>query len=277
MFTAQRGEAMTDPADPTSTSQPNPLADGPSRGLARCIHLFRLFRRESSDPDRFYHYLARDVVRQISQFQDPKDAIAVDIGGGPGYIAEALRAAGARCMVLDQSVAELRLHSREPESALQCDAIALALRDGAAKIVCSSNMLEHAAEWQAALAEMVRVLEPVNGLGYLTFGNWYSPWGGHETSPWHYIGGRRAADRYERRHGRRPKNDYGITLFRLHVQEVVDWFRAQDGVEIIRMAPRYWPDWMRWVAHVPGLREVGNWNTLVMFRRTGAAPTGDVR
>jgi SAM-dependent methyltransferase len=254
--------------DPGTVAQPTPKASGPTKGLARSVHLFRLFRHEATDPDRFYCYLAADVVRQISRFQSPSGVLAVDIGGGPGYIAEALKAAGARCVVLDKSADELRLHDRTPEPAVQCDAAALALRDGSVRIVCSSNMLEHVAEWQAALAEMVRALEPVHGLGYLSFGNWYSPWGGHETSPWHYLGGHRAADRYARRYGRRPKNEFGASLFRLHVQEVLDWFRARGDVEVVWMAPRYWPDWLRWVAHIPLVREVGNWNTLIIFRRT---------
>jgi SAM-dependent methyltransferase len=249
----------------------------PTRGLARSIHLFKLFRHEGSDPDRFYSYLAADVVRQISRFQDPQNALAVDIGGGPGYIADELRAAGARCVVVDRSIEELRLHGRRPESAIQCDAAALGLSDGTARIVCSSNMLEHTAQWQRALAEMVRVLEPAAGLGYLTFGNWYSPWGGHETAPWHYLGGHAAANRYERRYGRRPKNEFGVSLFRLHVQQVVDWFQARADVEIVWMAPRYWPDWLRWIAHVPGVREVGNWNTLIIFRRRPVTPGGTGR
>jgi SAM-dependent methyltransferase len=246
------------------------MSGGPTKGLARSVHLFTLFRKESTDPDRFYHYLAGDVVRQISRLQDPAGALAVDIGGGPGYIAEALRAAGAHCLVVDESAAELKLHGRKAESAIQCDAKALALAGGSARIVCSSNMLEHVAEWQTALSEMVRVLEPVSGLAYLTFGNWYSPWGGHETAPWHYLGGHRAADRFERKHGRRPKNDFEITLFRLDIHEVLDWFRSRGDVEIVYMSPRYWPNWLRWIAYIPGIREVANWNTLIMFRRKAA-------
>lgn len=248
------------------------LAAGQKKGLARSMHLFKLFRREGTDPDRFYHYLAADVVRQISRFADLADALALDIGGGPGYTAQALRAAGARCVVADYSAAELRLHGRRPESAVQCDAQALCLRDGSARIVCSSNVLEHVADWQPVLSEMVRVLEPVHGLAYLTFGNWYSPWGGHETAPWHYFGGHRAADRFARRHGRRPKNEFGVSLFRLDVQEVLDWFRSRGDVRIVWMGPRYWPRWMRWVAYVRGVREVANWNTLIMFRRNASEP-----
>jgi SAM-dependent methyltransferase len=245
----------------------HPLAEGPTDGLARTIHLLKLFRREAVDPDRFYHYLAGDVVRHISRYQDPAGSLAVDIGGGPGYTAEALKAAGAHCVVADYSLAELGLHDRQPESAVQCDGQALPLRDASVGLVYSSNVLEHVAGWRPMLSEMVRVLEPDVGLGYLTFTNWYSPWGGHETSPWHYVGGRRAVDRYERRYGRRPKNEFGISLFRLDIREVLDWFHARSDVEILWVGPRYLPEWMRWIERVPGVREIVTWNLVVVFRR----------
>ena len=50
------------------------------------------------------------------------------------------------------------------------------------------------------LAEMARVVRP-GGLVYCSYTLWLSPWGGHETSPWHFLGGHRAARRYEQRHG----------------------------------------------------------------------------
>jgi SAM-dependent methyltransferase len=178
-----------------------------------------------------------------------------------------LRAAGAHCIVADYSVDELGLHNRRPEFAVQSDARALPLRDGTMRIVHSSNVLEHVPEWEAMLGEMVRVLEPDLGLGYLTFTNWFSPWGGHETSPYHYLGGRRAAERYERRYGHPPKNEFGVSLFRLDIREVLDWFHARDDVEIVWLGPRYWPRWMRWLSRVNGVREVASWNTVVMFRR----------
>jgi glycosyltransferase involved in cell wall biosynthesis/SAM-dependent methyltransferase len=259
-----------DDARPTAEEMRN---QGPKTGVARSVHLVKLFRKEVSDPDTFYHYLAADVVRQISRFQDPKGALAIDIGGGPGYTSEALRAAGAHCIVADYSVDELGLHNRRPEAAVQSDARAMPVRDGSMRLVVSSNMLEHVPEWQPVLSEMVRILEPETGLAYLTFGNWYSPWGGHETSPWHYLGGERAADRYERRYGKRPKNDFGSTLFRLDISEVLAWFRARDDVDVVWLAPRYWPDWMRWVSRIPAVREVANWNTMMMFRRRATPPS----
>jgi SAM-dependent methyltransferase len=251
----------------------HPLAEGPTTGVARTVHLLKLFRKEVDDPDRFYHYLAGDVVRHISRFQSPAGAVAVDIGGGPGYTAEALKTAGAHCVVADYSLAELGLHERQPESAIQCDAQALPLRDGSANLVYSSNVLEHVPQWRSMLTEMLRVLEPDTGLGYLTFTNWYSPWGGHETSPWHYLGGSYAAKRYERKFGRQPKNEFGVSLFRLDIREVVDWFHERSDVEILWLGPRYLPEWMRWIEQVPGVREVITWNLVIVFRRRSATAT----
>src|SRR5439155_26436387 len=114
----------------SKTNLHHPLAEGPATGLARTIHLLKLFRRESVDPDRFYHYLAADVVRHISRYQDPAGALALDIGGGPGYTAEALKAAGAHCGVGDYSLAEPGLHDRTPDDAVQCDAQTLPRPDG---------------------------------------------------------------------------------------------------------------------------------------------------
>ena len=64
--------------------------------------------------------------------------------------------------------------------------------------------------------EMVRVVRP-GGLVVVSYTNWLSPWGGHETSPWHYLGGYVAADRYGRRYGHPPKNRYGVGLFPVSV------------------------------------------------------------
>jgi hypothetical protein len=99
------------------------------------------------------------------------------------------------------------------------------------------------------------------------FTNWLSPWGGHETAPWHFLGGDLAARRYQRRHGRPPKNRYGQTLFPVHVGQVLRWARHHPEAELVAARPRYYPDWCRPIVHVPGLRELATWNLLVVLRR----------
>ena len=255
------------PKGATGPVDPRDQSTAPTRGLARSVYLFGLFRKEAVEPDRFYHYLAADTVRVVRRYGDPSGSVAIDIGGGPGYTAEALKAAGASCHVVEYSAAELELHDRSPDSAARGDGQALPMRDGAATLVHSSNVLEHVPDWKAMLSEMVRVLEPGRGIGYLTFTNWYSPWGGHETSPWHYFGGRRAVERFKRKTGADPKNEYGVSLFRLHISEVLRWFDDRPDVEVLWVGPRYLPEWMRWIVRVPAVREVVTWNLAVVFRR----------
>ena len=259
----------TDLRTPPSTARRSGSSarpDEPTSGLARSVYLFGLFRKEAADPDTFYHYLAADTLRHVRRYIEPNGRVVIDVGGGPGYIAEALKASGASCHVIEYSAAELELHDRSPDSAAQGDGQALPIRDHAASLVHSSNVLEHVPDWEAMLSEMVRVLEP-GGIGYLTFTNWYSPWGGHETSPWHYLGGRRAVDRLKRKHGEDPKNEYGVSLFRLHISEVLRWFEDRTDVEVLWVGPRYLPEWMRWIVQVPALRELVTWNLAVVFRR----------
>lgn len=242
-------------------------------GIARSAHLVQLFRHEATDPDAFYTFLADDTVECLEGFGPVAGAMAIDIGGGPGYTAEALRGAGARCAVVEYSDDELTLHGRTPVDAVRGDARSLPFRDGSVDLVHSSNVIEHLEGWDAMLDEMVRVLRPGTGVGYLSFSNWFSPWGGHETSPWHYFGGHFAVRRYEQHYGRPPKNSFGTTLFRLDIGPVLRWFEARDDVEISRVAPRYLPDWMQWIVRVPAVREFLTWNIAIVFRRTSA--TGD--
>ena len=89
-------------------------------------------------------------------------------------------------------------------------------------LVYSSNVLEHVPDPEAMADEMVRAARP-GGTVVISWTPWLSPWGGHETAPWHYLGGRRAADRYARRLGRRPKNDYGRSLYACSVGRMMRW------------------------------------------------------
>src|SRR5215471_6049993 len=116
------------------------------------------------------------------------------------------------------------------------------------------------------LAEMVRVTRP-GGVVFVAFTNWLSPWGGHETSPWHYLGGERAARRYQRRNDRSPKNYYGRSLFPVSVAAALAWTRSAPDAELIDAVPRYLPDWSRPILRVPVLREFLTWNLLLVLRR----------
>jgi len=236
---------------------------GSRAGLARSVRLFRLFLREQSDPELFYSALAADSVAQLRQWAPLPGALVIDVGGGPGYFGRAFAAAGARYVGI-----ELDAPTDLPAEAhaLVASATALPLRTGSVDLAYSSNVVEHLAEpWRMA-AEMVRVTRP-GGLVYLSFTPWLSPWGGHETAPWHYLGGDRARRRYARRHGREPKNAYGRTLFAHRVDEALRWAAGCPDVQVLAALPRYHPRWAWWLARVPAVREVALWNLALVLRK----------
>ncbi|MCT9928905.1 class I SAM-dependent methyltransferase [Planotetraspora sp. A-T 1434] len=235
--------------------------------LARSIRLFSAFRKEQTDPEFFYGLLARDTVAQLSSYTDLNGALVADVGGGPGYFTEALRAAGARPLCVDCDAGEMSARTGViPDGALLGSALDLPLRSGSVDVCFSSNVLEHVPDpWRMA-DEMVRVTRP-GGIVYLSFTNWLSPWGGHETSPWHYLGGHRAARRYARRHGRSPKNVYGESLYAVSVAGALAWARRRPDAEVLDALPRYHPRWATAVIHLPGVREVVTWNLVLVLRR----------
>jgi SAM-dependent methyltransferase len=239
----------------------------PLGSLARSRSLLKAFSYEQSDPARFYSLLAADSARQVAHYVELNGKTLLDVGGGPGYFADAFRDLGARYVGLDADVGELSLHGREVgQDTVLGSGMALPFATGSLDVCYSSNVLEHVSRPELMADEMVRVTRP-GGTVFLSYNNWLAPNGGHETAPWHYLGGRRAADRYAVKTGRRPKNEYGETLFKTSVGQMLRWLGQQRGVDVIDVLPRYYPSWARWIVKVPLAREVGTWNLLMELRK----------
>jgi SAM-dependent methyltransferase len=237
-----------------------------SATLSRSVTLFRAFLGEQSDPDTFYRVLATDSVQQLSRWVDLAGSTVLDVGGGPGYFADAFRGGGARYVGLEPDAGEMAARGEPEPGTLRASGEALPVLTGAVDVCYSSNVLEHVSRPWVMADEMVRVTR-AGGTVYLSFTPWLSPWGGHETSPWHYLGGRRARRRYRARTGREPKNKFGESLFAVSVGAALRWARSCPDADLLAALPRYHPWWARWVARVPGLREVACWNIVLVLRR----------
>ncbi len=239
-----------------------------TRSIARSWRLIRGFRLEQRDPDAFYDLLSADAVAMLGKNVRLAGALTLDVGGGAGYLTRALRRAGARCLLVDGDTGELSWRGPPAEGSVVADARALPVPSEAVDLVVSSNVLEHVPEPFAVVDEMARVLRPGGHL-WLSFTNWYGPWGGHETSPWHYLGGGRARRRYAARTGRDPKNVFGESLFALHVGGTLRRLARHPGLDVVDARPRYLPEAARGLVRVPALREVLTWNLEVLARKRG--------
>lgn len=234
--------------------------------LSRSVGMFRAFLREQTDPDLFYGLLAADSVAQLAGHVSLDGVTVLDVGGGPGYFADGFRGAGATYVGLEPDAGELVARGSIEPGTVRASGEALPVRTSSVDVCYSSNVLEHVRRPWTMADEMVRVTRP-GGTTFLSFTPWWSPHGGHETGPWHYLGGARARRRYVRRHGREPKNRFGESLFRVSVSGALRWARHCRDADVVAVYPRYHPWWGTWIVRVPVLRELASWNLVVVLRK----------
>jgi SAM-dependent methyltransferase len=257
--------------------------------LTRSLRLLSQFRYEQRDPARFYGAVAEDTAAMVTDLWrdiaggSPAGRTLLDVGGGPGYFAAAFADAGLHYIGVEPDPTEIHagpaggtpVASCSPTPAkgpgtgdpqttyVRASGMALPFADASVDICLSSNVAEHVPQPWRLGREMLRVTRP-GGLAVLSYTVWLGPFGGHETGLSHYLGGALAAERYTRKHGHRPKNDYGSSLFAVSVADGLDW-AASTGA-LVTAFPRYHPRWAWWLTGVPVLREFTVSNLVLVLR-----------
>jgi SAM-dependent methyltransferase len=232
------------------------------RGLDRVRTLWRLWRNEQTDPEPFYRLLAAEAVEDLERRHGSLAGKTIlDLGCGPGFYTDAFRARGAHVIPVDKDMGEMEMVGSAPEGALLADAGDLPIEDDSVDGAFCSNLLEHTPNTPEVIREIERTLRP-GGWAYISWTNWYSPWGGHDMSPYHYLGPRLGPRLYERRHGPPRKNPYGAGLWAVHIGPTLRLVRARPRLRILRVEPRYWPR-LAFVVRIPVLRELITWNCVI--------------
>lgn len=228
--------------------------------------LFRLFTKEKTDPDPFYSALAR---RTIATLDHPVDGRRIlDLGCGHGYDTVAMREAGAEVVALDMDPAKLWATGEPLPGSVRGDATRLPFPDASFDGIYCSNLLEHTPSTPPVFDEIERVLRP-GGWAWVSWTNWYSPWGGHEIVPLHMLGPRRGLVLWRRLFGEPRVNVPYIELWPTYIGRVLADVRRRPGLHLTSATPRYWPG-QRWILGIPGLREVATWNCVLDLERTDA-------
>ena len=228
------------------------------------LGLLRLFLAEKRDPVPFYEALAN---RTIGAFPLPVEHRSIlDLGSGPGYYATALQKRAAFVVAVDRGQADLRAARQSGVPALSGDGAGLPFADAVFDGVLCSNMLEHTPDPSAVLDEVERVLAP-GGWAWVSWTNWYSPWGGHAITPLHYLGPKLGLRAWRRLFGEpKGRNLPFVNLWPTYIGRTLADVRRRPGLELVDAMPRYYPS-QRWILRVPGLREVATWNCLLLVRR----------
>lgn len=226
--------------------------------------LLALFLAEKRDPEPFYRALA---ARTLAGWPFALDGARVlDLGCGGGQLGQALADAGAHVVGADLDVDDLAEAVRRGGTCAAADGTQLPFLEGAFDGVVCSNVLEHTPDPSAVFDEIERVLEP-GGWAWVSWTNWYSPWGGHEIVPLHYLGPRLGLTLWRWLRGEPRKNVPFEGLWPTHIGSTLALVRARPGLRLLDAMPRYYPS-QRWLLRVPGLREVATWNCLLLLERT---------
>jgi len=132
-------------------------------------------------------------------------------------------------------------------------------------VVCS-NVLEHLAKPDQFIHSAGKLLSPGGAL-YLSWTNWLSPWGGHEFSPFHYLGVRRGHLAYDKWTGRTRKHTPNVNLYPTYIGAVLKVIRNDPHLRVLRLAPRYYTEFS-FLMGIPGLREFLAWNCAMLITKT---------
>lgn len=202
----------------------------------------------------------------------------LDLGSGIGGYSEAMARRGATVLSVDLMATTVEL--TDGCLPISANAQRLPIQGMAIDFVFCASLIEHVPQPAQLLAEVQRVLKP-GGYCYLSFPPYYSPLGGHEFAPFHYLGEKWAmrlvGDRRWRSHPAWARQLYKVAdaptsfastyddwgLFVMTIAKAQRLIR-ESGLELINQSTRYLPvSPIRW----PILGELLTWHAQFLLRK----------
>jgi SAM-dependent methyltransferase len=230
------------------------------------IHKLILQHLKHKDDADFYLLQARDAIRWIekSGARLGEGVQALDLGCGHGVFGVELQKKGCEVGFADE---DNYLYDELKESPFQ--KIDLDNEDlgklGQHDLVVCSNVLEHLAKPFEFLTNAHKMLKPGGHL-YLSWTNWLSPWGGHDFSPWHYLGPKLGHRIWDKFHKRKRIHTPFETLYPTYIGETLAHIRKDPNLRVRRAAPRYYNEF-GFFLWLPIVREFITWNCALLIER----------
>ncbi len=221
------------------------------------------------DDDVFYELQAADAIRWLLKkgVAIGNATQALDLGCGHGLFGAHLSRLGCHVTFADEQSGLLPEIASSPFKAINLDRDAIS-QLGCYDLVICSNVLEHLAKPEQFIDSIHGLLNP-HGYLFLSWTNWLSPWGGHEFSPFHYLGASRGHLVYDRVSGRKRKHTPYENLFPTSIGGVLQMIRGNSSLVVRHAAPRYYPEFA-FLVHIPLIREFLTWNCAILLQRKSA-------
>lgn len=155
------------------------------------IHRLILQYLSNQDDPSFYLFQAEDAVRWLERSGVALNArtSALDLGCGHGIFGSALMKRGCQVTFADESNGLLPEFGSSRFLKINLDQDDMATLGKYDLVICS-NVYEHLSQPDRFIQNVGKILNP-GGKLFLSWTNWLSIWGGHEFSPFHYLGSRR--------------------------------------------------------------------------------------
>jgi SAM-dependent methyltransferase len=230
------------------------------------IHRLIAQHLKHRDDPTFYTVQADDAIRWIERCGVGLGAKtrALDLGCGHGVFGAQLTKRGCKVTFADEDNGLPPELSAAPFRKVNIDRDDIRRLDQYDLVICS-NVLEHLAKPDDFINSAHYLLAP-GGRLYLSWTNWLSPWGGHEFSPFHYLGVRRGYRAYDKLTGRKRVHTPFENLFPSYIGHVLRTIRRAPNLVLLRAAPRYYTE-LAFVVHLPLLREFLTWNCALLIGR----------
>lgn len=221
---------------------------------------------KNGDDEHFYHLQASDAMHWIQSFSKAEFAGSriLDLGCGHGIFGAELLKEGAEVCFSDTQdfrAEHLRNHEFLALDLDQDPMEKLGQFDG---VVCS-NVYEHLSQPARLLDGIPQIVKP-GGWFFLSWTNWLSPWGGHEFSPFHFLGPRLGPAVFDKLTGKKRLHTPGENLFVTWIGQTLRKIHTNSNLKVVACFPRYYPE-LKWITSIPGLREVLTWNCALLIQR----------
>jgi ubiquinone/menaquinone biosynthesis C-methylase UbiE len=241
--------------------------------LIDCLNLWRISKQRLSSEENYRAFQVFQAQKLLTYLErhgvSIHDRILMDLGSGVGGYSQEFSRHSAKVISVD--LIQPNLTTTHPVKQIKASALHIPFEDCSIEIVFCASLVEHVPEPGLLLSEIERILRP-RGFAYLSFPPFYSPMGGHEYAPYHYLG-ERLAMRLSSRGKRQPewtrqlykipenKQSFsemyaGWGLYKMTIKK----FRAlvaKTGLSYIDISTRYFPfSFIRW----PLIGEILTWH-----------------